>query len=166
MEALKVLKLLNAKASRELHGAMLEEAGDTVNHAIAYYLTTLHAASTCEQQTHQGRVLIHCQAQLSALLLRKIGVKYRILGEQREDESLTETGKSMIVRSSHILKLCRPIDAAETCRPWSLSKRKPLRKQTAGQLSTTPQQTSATVSSPCRESSKEAPVAPATTTPA
>jgi hypothetical protein len=165
MEALKVLKLLNVKASRELHSAMLEEAGDTVNHAIAYYLTTLHATSTSEQ-THQGRVLIHCQAQLSALLLRKIGAKYRILGEQREDESLTETGKSMIVRSSHILKLCRPIDAAETCRPWSLSKRKPQRKQTAGQLSTTPQQTIATVSSPCRESSKEAPVAPATTAPA
>jgi hypothetical protein len=156
MEALRVLKLLNTKASREFHGAMLEEAGDTVNQAIIYFLTTFNAAN--EIQTHQDRVLIQCQAKLSALLLRKVGVKYRILGEQREDESLIETGKSMVVRSSQILKLCRTLGAADTCPPLSASKRRPQRsKHTAGELSsTTPKQAMATVSSPCRTSSKEA----------
>jgi hypothetical protein len=108
METLRVLDLLNTKVSTELQGELLEEARNTAMHAIDYYLSTYSAAS--EGQTRYENMMLQSQAQLSALLLHKIGARYRELGKERDDESLVDEGNEMIMRSSQVLKLTRDIE--------------------------------------------------------
>ena len=104
-----MLNLLNTKASTELQSGLIEEAEETATQAINYYLAT-YSATANQEPTQYGDRLLQCQAQVSALILRKIGVSYKELGKQRDDEGLVKTGNDLIVRSSQILKLCRNND--------------------------------------------------------
>jgi hypothetical protein len=81
--------------------------------------------------------LVRSQARVSALILRKIGMKYACLGEQRDDDDLLEIGRQMIRRSVIALKLasveershrrsCETAAAAANCPSNSPSDRKQL----------------------------------------
>lgn len=112
METSRVLNLLNTKAGSELKSGLLEESRETATQAINYYLSTYSAAK--REQTQYGHAMLQCQAQVSALTTRKIGVRYQELGEQRQDEGLVKTGKNMIYLSSQILKISRNIEEPRT----------------------------------------------------
>jgi hypothetical protein len=106
METVRVLNLLNNKASTEFHNGLLEEARDTAMHAVNYYLLT-YAIS--QDDTQLANMSLQCHAQVSALILRKIGDRYLHLGEQRADHCLVEAGIDMVHRSKNVLRLCKTI---------------------------------------------------------
>jgi hypothetical protein len=106
METVRVLNLLNNKASKELQRGLLEEARDTAMHAVNYYLLTY---SIPHEQSQLDVITLQCQAQVSALILRSIGEKYVDLGLERSDQCLIETGNDMVYQSKNVLGLCRTI---------------------------------------------------------
>lgn len=106
METCRVLNLLNNKASTQLQKGLLEEARDTVLHAVNYYLLTY---TISYEQTQLDVITLQCQAQASAFILRSIGDRYVDLGLERDDECLVATGHDMVCRSKNVLNLCRRI---------------------------------------------------------
>jgi hypothetical protein len=135
MDTIPVLKFLNKKASVEYRKGQLEEAGDTAAQAVNYFVTTLSSLNRGQVDTSDN--LVRSQARVSALILRKIGMKYACLGEQRDDDDLLEIGRQMIRRSVIALKLasveershrrsCETATAAANCPSNSPSDRKQL----------------------------------------
>jgi phage gp36-like protein len=112
METVRVLNLLNTKASAELQEGRLEEAKETATQAVDYYLSTYSCAS--KGQSHHGNMMLQCQVKVSALLLRKTGAGYLEIGKQREDDDLVATGNAMIFRSSQVLKLSQHLQESRS----------------------------------------------------
>jgi hypothetical protein len=107
-----VLNMLNSKASAEFQAGEIEEAKETATHAVNYFLSTFSSSNAAKSQ-HE-RMMLQCQVQVSALLLRKVGVSYQEMGKEREDEDLVLTGNDLLSRSSLVLKLTQPVGDSKT----------------------------------------------------
>lgn len=109
-----MLNLLNTKASMELKKREIEEASETASQAMNYFLSTYFQPSVNNGKSHQHQTMLLCQVKVSALLLRKIGLIYQEMGEERDDEGLVKTGKDLLARSTLVLKITQPLGETQT----------------------------------------------------
>jgi hypothetical protein len=118
---LRVLKRFNCRACVQLESGRLEEARETVTAAVNH-IVLKYCATSADQvaQQHACALMLQWQTRVSILLLRKIGLRYETLGQQRDDKVLVAIGEKLVMRSVHLLRI-HPM--VQPPMKWSTSKR-------------------------------------------